>query len=327
MQRVRGDRKYGRDYTDLPGWGEADFPKGITGKELAETISKSLAKKAVAMSVNGRLADLADPIEAGAEVKIVTRNDPEALESSATMPRTFWRSRAGVVPGHPGDHRAGDENGFYYDFSATSRFIRTIFQDRRADARDHQAQQAVREGGLEPREGQSLLPREGEEFKVELVDAIPENEEVKIYRQGEWLDLCRGPHMTSTGQIGNAFKLQKIAGSYWRDSSKAQLQRIYGTAWANEEDLKPTSSSSRRPRSGSSPARARDGPLPFPGGGRALCSGTRRLDAFKTLENYMRRRQGGRLSRGEHAQILDKSLWRPRPLGDLPRAHVHHHGG
>ncbi|HEX5599626.1 MAG TPA: TGS domain-containing protein, partial [Hyphomicrobiaceae bacterium] len=224
----------------FPDGAKRKFPKGITGKELAETISKSLAKKAVAMSVNGRLADLVDPIETDAEVKILTRNDPEALELIRhDAAHVLAEAVQELFPGTQVTIGPVIENGFYYDFYREEPFHPEDLLKIEARMREIIKRNKPFEKEVWSREKAKAYFREkGEEFKVELVDAIPENEEVKIYRQGEWLDLCRGPHMTATGQIGNAFKLQKIAGSYWRgDSSKAQLQRIYGTAWANEEDL------------------------------------------------------------------------------------------
>ena len=106
-------------------------------------------------------------------------------------------------------------------------------------------------------------------FKVELVDAIPEDQELKIYKQGDWFDLCRGPHMTSTGKVGNAFKLMKVAGAYWRgDSNRAMLTRIYGTAFAKQEELDALPQAARGGGEARPPqARPRDGPVPFPGGG------------------------------------------------------------
>src|SRR5690606_18270058 len=224
----------------FPDGAKRKFPKGITGKALAETISKSLAKKAVAVSVKGRLADLADPIEADAEVKVITRNDPEALELIRhDAAHVMAEAVQDLFPGTQVTIGPVIENGFYYDFFRNEPFHPEDLP--RIEARMHEIIKRDKpfEKEVWSRDQAKVFFREkGEEFKVELVDAIPENEDVKIYKQGDWLDLCRGPHMTSTGQIGKAFKLQRVAGSYWRgDSSKAQLQRIYGTAWANEQDL------------------------------------------------------------------------------------------
>ncbi len=214
--------------------------KGITGKALAEGISKSLAKKAVAISLDGKLADLADPIDAAAEIKIITRTDPEALELirhdcahvMAEAVQSLW-PKVQVTIGPV------IENGFYYDFAKQEPFHPDDLA--RIEKRMHEIIQKNASFTKEVwsrKQAREFFKKNGEMFKVELVDAIPEGEDLKIYKQGEWLDLCRGPHMASTGQVGKAFKLQKIAGAYWRgDSNKPMLQRIYGTAWASGEDL------------------------------------------------------------------------------------------
>ena len=214
--------------------------KGITGKALAEGISKSLAKKAVAISLDGKLTDLADPVDADAEIKIITRTDPEAIELirhdcahvMAEAVQSLW-PKVQVTIGPV------IENGFYYDFAKQEPFHPDDLA--RIEKRMHEIIQKNASFTKEVwsrKQAREFFKKNGEMFKVELVDAIPEGEDLKIYKQGEWLDLCRGPHMASTGQVGKAFKLQKIAGAYWRgDSNKPMLQRIYGTAWASGEDL------------------------------------------------------------------------------------------
>jgi len=299
----------------FPDGAKRKFPKGITGKELAETISKSLAKKAVAMSVNGRLADLVDPIETDAEVKILTRNDPEALELIRhDAAHVLAEAVQELFPGTQVTIGPVIENGFYYDFYREEPFHPEDLPKIEARMREIIKRNKPFEKEVWSREKAKAYFREkGEEFKVELVDAIPENEEVKIYRQGEWLDLCRGPHMTSTGQIGNAFKLQKIAGSYWRgDSSKAQLQRIYGTAWANEEDLQAYLKQLEEAEKRDHRRLGREMDLfhfqeEGPG---VVFWHPKGWTLFKTLENYMRRRQSAVGYREVNTpQILDKSLW------------------
>jgi threonyl-tRNA synthetase len=299
----------------FPDGAKRTFPKGITGKELAETISKSLAKKAVAMSVNGRLADLVDPIETDAEVKILTRNDPEALELIRhDAAHVLAEAVQELFPGTQVTIGPVIENGFYYDFYREEPFHPEDLPKIEARMREIIKRNKPFEKEVWSREQAKVYFREkGEEFKVELVDAIPENEEVKIYRQGEWLDLCRGPHMTSTGQIGNAFKLQKIAGSYWRgDPTKAKLQRIYGTAWATEEDLQAYLKQLEEAEKRDHRRLGREMDLfhfqeEGPG---VVFWHPKGWTLFKTLENYMRRRQGAVGYREVNTpQILDKSLW------------------
>ena len=299
----------------FPDGAKRTFPKGITGKELAETISKSLAKKAVAMSVNGRLADLVDPIETDAEVKILTRNDPEALELIRhDAAHVLAEAVQELFPGTQVTIGPVIENGFYYDFYREEPFHPEDLPKIEARMREIIKRNKPFEKEVWSREKAKAYFREkGEEFKVELVDAIPENEEIKIYRQGEWLDLCRGPHMTSTGQIGNAFKLQKIAGSYWRgDPTKAKLQRIYGTAWATEEDLQAYLKQLEEAEKRDHRRLGREMDLfhfqeEGPG---VVFWHPKGWTLFKTLENYMRRRQSAVGYREVNTpQILDKSLW------------------
>jgi threonyl-tRNA synthetase len=217
-----------------------DFKPGITGAELAASISKSLAKKAVALSLDGKLADLADPIERNASIKIVTREDPEALELIRhDCAHVMAEAVQTLYPGTQVTIGPVIENGFYYDFYRDESFtpddlIRIEKKMHEIVATDKPFTKEV----WSRDEARDYFEDQGELFKAELVDAIPEDEEVKIYRQGEWLDLCRGPHMTSTGKVGKAFKLQKLAGAYWRgDHRNPMLQRIYGTAWAKPADL------------------------------------------------------------------------------------------
>jgi threonyl-tRNA synthetase len=224
----------------FPDGARRSVKKGITGRELAESITKSLAKKAVAVAIDGKLADLADPIAADATVKIITRNDPEALELIRhDCAHVLAEAVQDLFPGTQVTIGPVIENGFFYDFHRTDPFHPEDLPKIEARMREIIEEDAPFTKKVWSREkAKAFFAEKGETFKVELVDAIPDGEEVRIYQQGTWADLCRGPHMTSTGQVGKAFKLQKIAGSYWRgDANNAQLQRIYGTAWATEQDL------------------------------------------------------------------------------------------
>jgi threonyl-tRNA synthetase len=217
-----------------------DYQPGITGAELAASISKSLAKKAVALSLDGALADLADPIEFDTSVKILSRDDPEALELIRhDCAHVMAEAVQALYPGTQVTIGPVIENGFYYDFHREESF--TPDDLARIETKMHEIVTLDKPFTKEVwsrKKAKDWFKKQGEAFKVELVDAIPKGEDVKIYRQGEWLDLCRGPHMTSTGKIGKAFKLQKLAGAYWRgDHRNPQLQRIYGTAWARQEEL------------------------------------------------------------------------------------------
>ena len=225
----------------FPDGSARDFESGVTGVDVAASISKSLAKKAVAMVIDGTLRDLYDPIEADSEIRIVTRTDPEALELIRhDAAHVMAEAVQELYPGTQVTIGPVIENGFYYDFAREDPFTPEDLPKIEAKMREIIQRDSPFSCELMEREAaKKMFGEMGEAYKVELIDAIPEGDDIKIYSQREWFDLCRGPHMTSTGKIGKAFKLQKIAGAYWRgDSNNPMLQRIYGTAWATEDDLK-----------------------------------------------------------------------------------------
>src|SRR5690606_5011772 len=193
----------------LPDGAKREYPPLVTGADIAESISKSLARKAVAMVVDGRLADLHDPVPHDATVEIVTRDDPRALElirhdaahvMAEAVQRLWPDTQVTIGP--------VIENGFYYDFARDEPFRPEDLEAIEAEMRRIIAEDKPFTKEVWDREtAKRVFAEKGETFKVELVDAIPEGEEIRIYSQGEWFDLCRGPHMTSTGQVGTAFKL------------------------------------------------------------------------------------------------------------------------
>jgi threonyl-tRNA synthetase len=224
----------------FPDGARREFASGTTGLDIAKGISPSLAKRTVAMALDGTVVDLADPIERDAKIEFLTREDPRALELIrhdaahvlAEAVQTLW-------PGTQVTIGPVIENGFYYDFARNEPFTPEDFpaiekKMREIIARDKPFTKKV----WSRDETKKVFRDKGENFKVELVDTIPGNEPIKIYNQGDWFDLCRGPHMTSTGKVGSAFKLMKVAGAYWRgDSKNPMLTRIYGTAYAKQEEL------------------------------------------------------------------------------------------
>jgi threonyl-tRNA synthetase len=224
----------------FPDGSSRDFKPGVTGRDVAESISKSLGKKAVAMTLDGKVKDLAEPIKANAQIRILTREDPEALslirhDAAHVMAEAVQE----LYPGTQVTIGPVIDNGFYYDFARPEPFTPEDLPVIEAKMREIVARDSPFTCEVMDRaEAKKLFAKMGEKFKLELIDAIPEGEEIKVYSQREWLDLCRGPHMTSTGKVGKGFKLLKIAGAYWRgDSNNPMLQRIYGTAWASEEEL------------------------------------------------------------------------------------------
>ncbi|QPC41289.1 threonine--tRNA ligase [Kaustia mangrovi] len=225
----------------FPDGDKRDFENGVSGADVAASISNSLRKKAVAVELNGVLKDLADPIENDAEISIVTRDDETALELIRhDAAHVMAEAVQELYPGTQVTIGPVIENGFYYDFARNEPFHPEDLEKIEAKMREIVARDKPFTKEIWSREeAKRFFADKGEQFKVELVDAIPEDQEIRIYRQGEWLDLCRGPHMPSTGKVGNAFKLMKIAGAYWRgDARNPMLQRIYGTAWASPKDLK-----------------------------------------------------------------------------------------
>jgi len=223
----------------LPDGSARTFPTGTTGLEIATGISKSLAKQAVAIEVDGSLADLDRPLTESARVKIVRQQDPEALpllrhDCAHVMAEAVQQ----LFPGTQVTIGPAIENGYYYDFARSEPFrpedleaIEQKMAEIIAQNKPFRREQVSRD------EARRRFEALGEQYKLELLDAIPEGETVTLYHQGDWFDLCRGPHAPSTGRIG-AFKLTKLAGAYWRgDSRNAQLQRIYGTAFASRKEL------------------------------------------------------------------------------------------
>ena len=225
----------------FPDGARREFSDGASGADVAASISKSLAKRAVAMKLDGVLHDLADPIHEGASIEILTRESPESLELIRhDAAHVMAEAVQELYPGTQVTIGPVIENGFYYDFARPEPFRPEDLDAIEARMREIVARNAPFTKEIWSREqAKDYFRAKGETYKIELVDAIPEDQDIRIYRQGEWLDLCRGPHMTSTGQVGNAFKLLKLAGAYWRgDSRNPMLQRIYGTAWASEAELK-----------------------------------------------------------------------------------------
>lgn len=224
----------------FPDGSTRDYAAGITGMELACSISKSLAKKAVAYRLDGVMHDLSDLITAAGRVEIITREDPRALELIRhDCAHVLAQAVQELFPGTQVTIGPVIENGFYYDFARNQPFTPDDLAGIEKKMREIIARNEPFRKEIWSREkAKEIFARKGELYKVELIDTIPEDQDVKIYFQGDWFDLCRGPHMVSTNQIGNAFRLMKMAGAYWRgDSNNPMLTRIYGTAFADNDSL------------------------------------------------------------------------------------------
>src|SRR3954467_8353683 len=188
----------------FPDGARRDFPNGSTGLDIAKGISPSLAKRTVAMALDGVLADLGDPIEHDAKIEFISRDDPRSLELIRhDCAHVLAEAVQSLWPGTQVTIGPVIENGFYYDFYRNQPFTPEDFEAIEKKMREIIARDAPFTKEVWTRaEAISFFEKKGEAFKVELVETIPADQDLKIYRQGEWLDLCRGPHMTSTGKIG-----------------------------------------------------------------------------------------------------------------------------
>ncbi len=299
----------------FPDGARRDYPNGSTGLDIAKGISPSLAKRTVAMALDNALTDLNDPIERDAKIEFLTREDPRSLELIrhdcahvlAEAVQTLW-------PGTQVTIGPVIENGFYYDFFRNEPFTPEDFaaiekQMREIIARDKPFTKEV----WSRDEAKRVFKDKGELFKVELVDAIAKDQQIKIYKQGDWFDLCRGPHMTSTGKNGSAFKLMKVAGAYWRgDSNREMLSRIYGTAFAKQDELDAYLKQLEEAEKRDHRKLGREMDLfhfqeEAPG---SVFWHPKGWTLFQTLENYIRRRQAeAGYVEVNSPQLMDSELW------------------
>jgi threonyl-tRNA synthetase len=224
----------------LPDGKVLTFDRGVTGADVAAAIGPGLAKAALIILVNGKEYDLFRPIEEDAQVRIITKKDPESLELIRhDMAHVLAMAVQALYPGTQVTIGPAIEDGFYYDFARDTPFTPEDLPKIEDEMRK------IIKAALPTR--REVWPRDqavehflglGEKYKAELIASIPSGEDVSIYWHGDWHDLCRGPHFRTTAEIGDAFKLTKISGAYWRgDAKNAQLQRIYGTAWRDKKEL------------------------------------------------------------------------------------------
>jgi threonyl-tRNA synthetase len=224
----------------LPDGSVRTFEGPVTGAAIAAAIGPGLAKAAIAMRVDGALQDLARGIETDAKVVFVTRRDADALELIRhDTAHVLAEAVQALFPGTQVTIGPSIENGFYYDFARNTPFTPDDFAAIEAKMRDIIARADRFERIVTTRhEAIALFEAKGEKYKVQLIQDLPAGETITLYRQGDWIDLCRGPHMPTTGHVGDAFKLLKVAGAYWRgDHRNAMLSRIYGTAWRDQKEL------------------------------------------------------------------------------------------
>jgi threonyl-tRNA synthetase len=225
----------------LPDGGSREFDEVPDGLTVAASIGKRLARDAIAVRVDGVLKDLSAPVVDGAQVEIVTRDSADGLELlrhdaahvlAEAVKELYPETQVTIGP--------VIEDGFYYDFARDTAFTPDdleLIEQRMRDIveRDETIEREV----WQRDEAIAFFTGQGERYKAEIIADLPDDEEISLYRQGDFIDLCRGPHLPSTGRLGKAFKLMSVAGAYWRgDSRNAMLQRIYGTAWANDKELR-----------------------------------------------------------------------------------------
>ncbi|QTN19702.1 threonine--tRNA ligase [Brevundimonas sp. AJA228-03] len=224
----------------FPDGATREYPAGSTARDVAHAISPSLAKKAVLAELNGEQRDLNRVLETGGSFRLIMRDDPDALYTIRhDTAHVLAEAVQTLFPGTQVTIGPAIEDGFYYDFHRETPFSTDDFAAIEKEMskivdRDAKFEREV----WDRNEAITFFEARGERFKAELIRDLPGDQTITLYRQGDWIDLCRGPHFPSTRSVGKAFKLTKLAGAYWRgDSNREQLQRIYGTAWATKEDL------------------------------------------------------------------------------------------
>ena len=306
----------------FPDGARREYPPGTTGLDVAKGISPSLAKRTVAMVLDHALADLSDPIDRDARIEFISREDPRALELIrhdaahvlAEAVQTLW-------PGTQVTIGPVIENGFYYDFARNQPFTLEDLPVIEKKMREIIARDKPLTKEIWSREKAKKIFRDmGEAFKVELIDAIPPDQQIRIYKQGDWFDLCRGPHMTSVGKVGNAFKLMKVAGAYWRgDAKNPMLTRIYGTAFAKQEELDACLRQIEEAEKRDHRRVGREMDLfhfqeEAPG---SVFWHAKGWTLFQALENYIRRTQtAAGYVEVNSPQLMDKTLW--ETTGHIP---------
>ena len=226
----------------LPDGSVREYEEGASSFDVAKSISNSLAKKALAARVDGELRDLMRPLDGDAKVELVTANDAEGLELIRhDAAHVLAQAVQELYPDAQVTIGPVIDDGFYYDFAREEPFSTEDFEKIEKKMREIvDADYPIVREVWDKDQAIETFKKIGEDYKAQIIDdIIPPGEAITVYKQGDWFDLCRGPHLPSTGKLPKAFKLMKLAGAYWRgDSKNEMLQRMYGTAWANEKDLK-----------------------------------------------------------------------------------------
>jgi threonyl-tRNA synthetase len=313
----------------LPDGSTRTFDGPVTGAALAANIGPGLARAALAIRVDGALRDLSTPITADAEVALVTARDNDALElgrhdaahvMAEAVKELFPEVQVTIGP--------AIENGFYYDFSRAEPFKPEDLE--RIEQRMHEIvarDEPITRELWDRNKAIDFFKRIGEHYKAEIIEAIPDDQEITLYRQGDFIDLCRGPHLPSTGKLGKAFKLMKLAGAYWRgDSRNEMLQRIYGTAWRDPKELRAYLHRLEEAEKRDHRRLGREMNLyhfqeEAPG---AVFWHDKGWTLFRTLVDYMRRRQqAAGYQEISTPTVMDRSLWERSGHWETFREHMY----
>ena len=305
----------------LPDGSVREFDGPITGAALAADIGPGLAKAALAVEVDGELRDLSRDIDKDATVAIVTVRDDQALELLRhDAAHVFAEAVQELYPGTQITFGPATEDGFYYDFHRNEPFTPDDFEAMEARMREIvDRDETITREIWDRAEAIAHFEAANEAFKAEHIGTIDADAEISIYRQGDWLDLCTGPHLPSTGKLGKAFKLMKLAGAYWRgDPNNPQLQRIYGTCWRSEKELKAYLRRLEEAEKRDHRRLGREMGL-FHFQDEAAGSvfwHEKGWAMYRTMERYMRRR----LEKAGYIEV------KTPPLGEISREHVHRRG-
>ncbi|MCB8875373.1 threonine--tRNA ligase [Acidisoma silvae] len=299
----------------LPDGSVRHFAGPVTGTTVAADIGPGLARAALAMRVDGKILDLAREIDSDVSLAFITRKDPEALEMIRhDTAHVLAEAVQALYPGTQVTIGPSIENGFYYDFARNEPFTLEDLPKIEAKMREIIAANAPFTREVWDRDEAIAFFREkGERYKAELIQDLPPTETITLYKQGDWIDLCRGPHMRGTGDVGTAFKLQKVAGAYWRgDHRNAMLSRIYGTAWRDQKELdaylKMLEEAERRDHRRIGKAMDLFHMQSEAQGSVFWHSKGWRL--YRTLEAYMRRRlDANGYAEVKTPQLVDRTLW------------------
>ncbi len=312
----------------LPDGSVRRFARGVTGGEIAAAIGPGLAKAAVAVKLDGEAKDLTRPIEQDTKLAILTRDAPEAVEIIRhDAAHVMAEAVKELYPETQVTFGPSTETGFYYDFARATPFTpddlvkieqrmhEIVDRDEKITREEWERDRAV-----------EFFAELGEKYKAEWIHEIPKDETISLYRQGNFVDLCAGPHLPSTGKLGHAFKLMKVAGAYWRgDARNAQLQRVYGTAWANEKELKQYLFQLEEAEKRDHRRLGRELDL-FHQQEEAVGAvfwHPKGWTLYRTIENYVRRRiEAAGYVEVKTPQLVDRSLWEASGHWEKFREHM-----